>query len=513
MLSTASLAHAQSPAAGVAPEPAAAPATGAAAAPPATGAAATPPATGAAVAAPATGAAIAAPATGAAIAAPATGAAAAAPAATGEASLAARLDAAEKRSAALEKRLATLEDAQVSPEDDDNRELLRLYGFIDVGVQRTWVPENSGLAAVLPQANALNFVVGNMNLYLDAQPSDHFRFLGELRFTTSPGGAPVPVTGPLPPDLAARTTTQPYGTFDSTGIAMGSPTTYGGLVSIERAHVDWTRFNLFKVRVGQFFTPIGIYNVDHGSPVLITAAVPYFITSRLFPTRQTGVMVYGNTFTGPWELGYNAYVSNGRTENAPFAFDDNRGFGGRLHASYEDPGKLTLKLGASFIASRSRDWVSDTKLGEFAPTIHSTWALREYVGAGDVSLDVGKTRLRAEAAVIRAVFEEGKRQGGFGFFAPNAWKTSAYAVAAHRLDFLNMEPFVIGATVHAPFSGHDTMFQVGGGLNFYITPDVTLRTQVLRTIMTVMREENKVPEFPVLDFHTTNALARLILAF
>ncbi|WP_437648418.1 hypothetical protein [Sorangium sp. So ce362] len=101
MLSTASLAHAQSPAAGVAPEPAAAPATGAA------------------------------------VAAPATGVAAAAPAATGEASFAARLDAAEKRSAELEKRLATLEHAQVSPEDDDNRELLQLYGFIDVGVQRT----------------------------------------------------------------------------------------------------------------------------------------------------------------------------------------------------------------------------------------------------------------------------------------------------------------------------------------------------------------------------------------
>ncbi|XXX78469.1 hypothetical protein WMF30_06820 [Sorangium sp. So ce134] len=486
MLVTASLAHAQSPAAGVAPQPPAAPATGAAAAPP----------------------------TGAAAAAPPTGAAAAAPAA-GEASIAARLDAAEKRSAELEKRLAALEDAQVSPEQEEGRELLRLYGFIDVGVQRTWVPENSGLAAALPQANALNFVVGNLNLYLDAQPSDHFRFLGELRFTTAPGGAPVPVAGPLPPDVAYRVTTQEYGTFDSTAIALGSPTLYGGLVSIERAHIDWTRFNLFKVRVGQFFTPIGIYNVDHGSPVLITAAIPYFITSRLFPTRQTGVMIYGNAFAGPWELGYNAYVSNGRNENAPFAFDDNRGFGGRLHAGYEDPGKLTLKLGASFIASSARDWVVDYRITDPNPDIHSTWSFQEYTGAGDVSLDIGKTRLRAEAAVVRVVYDEGKRQGGFGAFAPDAWKTSTYAVAAHRLNFLNMEPFVTGSMLHAPFNGHDTMFQVGGGLNFYITPDVTLRTQVLRTIMTVLREqESTVPAIPSPpDFHTTSALARLILAF
>ncbi|WP_437939048.1 hypothetical protein [Sorangium sp. So ce341] len=521
MLVTASLAHAQSPAAGVAPRPAApAPPAAAAAPAPAAPAPANAPAHAPANApapAPANAPApAAAPETGAAAAAPA--AAAAAPAGAGEASILARLEAAEKRSADLEKRLAAIEDAQGAPAQEEGRELLQLYGFIDVGVQRTWAPENSGLAAALPQANALNFVVGNLNLYLDAQPSDHFRFLGELRFTTAPGGAPVPVTTPLPPDVAYRVTTQEYGSFDSTSIALGSPTLYGGLVSIERAHIDWTRFNLFKVRVGQFFTPIGIYNVDHGSPVLITAAIPYFITSRLFPTRQTGVMIYGNAFAGPWELGYDAYVSNGRNENAPFAFDDNRGFGGRLHASYEDPGKLTLKLGASFIASHARDWVVDYKLNAPSPDIHSTWSFQEYTGAGDVSLDIGKTRVRAEAAVVRVVYDEGKRQGGFGSYAPDAWKTSTYAVAAHRLDFLNMEPFVIGAMLHAPFLGHDTMFQVGGGLNFYITPDVTLRTQVLRTIMTVLREqESTAPALPALpaleDFHTTAALARLILAF
>jgi hypothetical protein len=479
VLVTASLAHAQSPGAGVAPVPAA---TGAPAAPVA------------AAAAPAT-----------------TGAPAAAPAAAaGEDAIAARLAAAEKRSAELEKRLEALEEAQAAPEHDDNKDLFRIYGFVDVGVQRTWVPENSILAVTLPQANALNFVVANLNLYLDAQPSDHFRFLGELRFTTAPGGAPVPATTPLPPDVTRRVTTAPYEAFDSTATSLTSPVTYGGLVSIERAHIDWTRFNLFKVRVGQFFTPIGIYNVDHGSPVLITTVIPTFITARLFPTRQTGVMVYGSMFTGPWELGYNAYVSNGRNENAPFAFDDNRGFGGRLHASYEDPGKLTLKLGTSFIAGRARDWVADYKIGQSDPDVHSTWSFQEYTGAGDVSLDIGTTRLRAEAAVIRVVYDEGKRQAVSKFYTPDAWKTSTYAVAAHRFDFLNMEPFVIGSAIHVPlYGGQDTVLQFGGGLNFYITPDVTLRTQVLRTIVTALREQSTVAP----DLRTTSAVARLVMAF
>ncbi len=69
--------------------------------------------------------------------------------------------------------------------------------------------ELRGLAAALPQANATNFVVGNffLNLYLDAQPTDHFRFLGSC------GSRPLPAApGPadaatLPPGVVGRTTT------------------------------------------------------------------------------------------------------------------------------------------------------------------------------------------------------------------------------------------------------------------------------------------------------------------
>ncbi|WP_437675316.1 hypothetical protein [Sorangium sp. So ce131] len=392
----------------------------------------------------------------------------------------------------------------MAPEQDPSKDLLRIYGFIDVGVQRAWL-EDKFIKSIIPQANALNFVVGNLNLYLDAQPHDDFHFLGELRFTTAPGGTPVDVTAP--PGVTRRVGTQPYGSIDTT--KLDTPMVYGGLVSIERAHIDWTRFNLFKVRVGQFFTPIGIYNVDHGSPVLITVDNPYFITSSLFPTRQTGVMAYGSMFAGPWELGYDAYVSNGRNENAPFAFDDNRGFGGRLHASYEDPGKLTLKLGASFLTDRARDWVADTKPEAPEPDIHATWAFREYIAGGDVSLDVGTTRLRAEAMVVRVIYDQGARQQLIpGVFEPDAWRTSAYLLGAHRMNFLNMEPFILGAMLYGPFGQTDTMLQIGGGLNFYITPDITLRTQVRQSLFTSTREGVEARRID-----GTSLMARLILAF
>ena len=89
---------------------------------------------------------------------------------------------------------------------------------------------------------------------------------------------------------------------------------WGGYTVIERAHLDWTDVSWLKVRVGNFFTPFGIWNVDHGTPTLISVQLPGLIQTRVMPIRQTGIQIYGNTFSGDWELGYMATVSNGRRE-------------------------------------------------------------------------------------------------------------------------------------------------------------------------------------------------------
>jgi hypothetical protein len=57
------------------------------------------------------------------------------------------------------------------------------------------------------------------------------------------------------------------------------------------------------------------------------------------------VNFHGAFLSGAWELGYEAYVSNGRTATQ-LDFTENKAFGGRLRASRMAPVPLTF--GTSF---------------------------------------------------------------------------------------------------------------------------------------------------------------------
>jgi hypothetical protein len=63
-------------------------------------------------------------------------------------------------------------------EDDEltAEPVVRVYGFADVGLQRSWGP----IAEIIPGGtNKTTFVLGNVNLYFDANPISDWRFLTE----------------------------------------------------------------------------------------------------------------------------------------------------------------------------------------------------------------------------------------------------------------------------------------------------------------------------------------------
>ncbi len=72
-------------------------------------------------------------------------------------------------------------------EVDVTQELFKVYGFMDMGLQKTWVDEKSLIAGTF-DANALTFAVGNINLYFDFNPDPDWRGLAEIRFTSAPLG-------------------------------------------------------------------------------------------------------------------------------------------------------------------------------------------------------------------------------------------------------------------------------------------------------------------------------------
>jgi hypothetical protein len=371
-----------------------------------------------------------------------------------------------------------------SPADDsaDDGEALKIYGFMDMGVQHLWANENSLLTRIF-QVNNTSFVVGNVNLYFDAQPFKHFRGLTELRFTNAPLGDIANYGG-----LAGTFQRKDTFSYDPGGTAINAPM-WAGSVILERAWIEWNEHQAFKLRVGNFFTPFGIWNADHGTPTLISLALPQFIVQRWMPIRQTGVMAYGSHFAGDWELGYVGTLSNGRQEISNYNFNNSFGVGGRVFARRE-AGQVNTTFGLSYFTGRTRenevDFVaSPTGINGVTAVDKTRWAYTEHVAGADVSVDIDATRIRAEGVVRRMVFDHGQHAAGDplyapGSFAPNSWQESAYLLVANQLPWGGIEPYVFGEFQEEPTIVGDCILIASIGVNIHFNSALQLKTQATK---------------------------------
>jgi hypothetical protein len=108
---------------------------------------------------------------------------------------------------------------------------------------------------------------------------------------------------------------------------------------------------------------------------------------------------------------------------------------------------------------------------------HTTVEFSEVVGGGDVSLDVGALRFRAEASVNQTIYTEGKRPIYGGAPRANSTAIAVSGMIAYQLPWLNMEPVVWSEWAYIPTPGiADEYVGIGVGLNFYVTPSVIIRT-------------------------------------
>jgi len=347
---------------------------------------------------------------------------------------------------------------------------IRFYGFMDAGFQRAW---GGFFKTGLSQSDALNFVIGNINLYMDIVPSPHWRGLVELRFTTFPNGAETlnPITG----QFVQHDTT----VLDHTSSFGGFLNTQWGSLILERAHLDWEPRDEIKARLGYFLTPYGIWNVDHGTPTRIMLTPPIFVAYGLIPERQLGLDLYGTFHFTPWALEYHLYVSNGRTSSVDYT--DDKAIGGRVVLRTHRP--VALQLGASLFYGKSANVQKTIGMteGMLGVVRNTTVAFEELAGGADVSLDAGSLRVRAELVMNRTIYEPGKRALFAGVPRVNHFSYDAYLMIAYQLPWFNIEPLIYGEILHIPTPGVAENFAgVSVGINVYITSNVIIRTQAGR---------------------------------
>ena len=154
-------------------------------------------------------------------------------------------------------------------------------------------------AVSIPDVSLPEFVLGQAS-----ELGDHWRTLTEVRFSYLPNGATtIDSTG-----KATRTDTTVSDYTDG-----GHPIQWGGIV-LERAYLEYAAHPLFNIRGGHWITPYGIWNVDHGSPVIIGVQRPYIIGDSLFPTSQTGIELFGTHNFSTFEIGYEGDVRHMRVD-------------------------------------------------------------------------------------------------------------------------------------------------------------------------------------------------------
>jgi hypothetical protein len=426
---------------------------------------------------------------------------------------ASELELLREQTRALEARLAQLEQAQVEAEvlaaSEGGLDALpaqqkfQVYGFADFGLNHVWIGDKSFVSGLI--YDETTFVLGNLNLYFDFKPDPAWQVLTEIRFTAYPHGVETSLASPLGGQYI-RTDTR---VTDVASTATAAQFRWGGIL-IERAYAQWSYDERFNVRVGQFLTPYGIWNVDHGTPTLIALMMPHFVSAETFPARQLGVNFHGAFLSSAWELGYEAYVSNGRTATQ-LDFTENKAFGGRLRASRMAPVPLTF--GTSFYYGQLDD-VTKT-IASFEPFMVEREIVIEGTewGVGvDVSLDLDALRIRSEGILRQMRFEPGKRSlrtaGGPGARTPDNNEYDAYLLAAYQLPVLGLEPFAYGEYNHVVSPYGDEQMVLALGLNIHFTSFVQLKNELARVLFFDLDADG---DFS--DNNMTLLFSRLAIAF
>ena len=346
---------------------------------------------------------------------------------------------------------------------------LKLSGFADFGFGAT-LNERSSFwrgSGIVPSSPT--FYVGNLNVYLDKQLNQTLRTMAEIRFTFLPNGSRG-----FGFQEREDTTTSDYVDF-------GRTTRWGSLM-IQRIYIEWAPHPLFAVRGGQFLTPYGVWNVDHGTPVYIPVRRPRTLSSVWFPEHQTGLEFFGRAVLSPVHtLGYHLTLSNGDGPISEYAdLDDNKAIGGRLFWELHALG--WWRLGGSMYYGRTTDAVfqstfdgNSVKSQERIVTQSDrlSWAL-------DLTWQLEDFHFQAEWLFTELAYtERGRtlREAEVGTLLPADIATlGGYGLVGYRLPWFGIMPFFLAEYVQGGLQDLDiSAFILQMGFNIRPVDELVLK--------------------------------------
>ncbi len=355
---------------------------------------------------------------------------------------------------------------------------LELYGFADFSYLHMLGKKDSILRQYV--AAYPSFYVGHLNLYLSSTLGENWRSLAEVRFTYSPLGneRQQASDGTFP---VTKTTTVDYAELQRTF-------SWGG-VEIQRAWLEYQPFDFLSIRGGEWLTPYGYWNDDHGSPTIIAVHKPFPIGDAFFPEHQTGLVALGKYFVGSTAIGYAATLSNGR---GPYDvirdLDNNKAVGGRVYVESSAFGNLTVGAAAyrgRYTASTKRYRVDNTGAQPVAAIYRTIDSAFDELSLGaDVRFLWKGLHVQGEVMTNETHYDPRHRPRTAGFdpaptFSADYRRVGGYLLLGYRTSWLNLMPYVMGE--HSSYADNDQAPPVwawSAGLNLRPTPNVVLKAEL-----------------------------------
>lgn len=323
---------------------------------------------------------------------------------------------------ALEKKMSDISEAQAEAQAQAKaaeesaaaqsfERQLSIYGFYDVTFQKMFTESDSGLKNVFGDLSS-TFTQYNLNLYIGTQITQQLSSLVELRFSFLPAGnlistetyAQVGNQQVKVSNYQVQNTTVHH--------SMSQQFFRQGGVGIERVHLTYNFNDAFNIIAGKFLTPYGIWNIDHGSTVVLPISLPYTQLAALIPLSQLGVQAYGRFFPSDETfIDYAFTVSNGRGPYDEYKdINENKAVGLRLRGKYEGTNG-SIALGGYGYYGTYRDnkikTILDTATGSLKSESITTEEYDETALSADILINYLGISLQGEFIFRRVMYDVG----------------------------------------------------------------------------------------------------------
>jgi len=186
----------------------------------------------------------------------------------------------------------------------------------------------------------------------------------------------------------------------------------GSITQIQRAYLEYKQGIPAKFRIGQFYTPAGLWKEKHGMMMVDSSHKPIIEDMGWVPTLSTGLQFLGKKMKGQWEWNYALFgtVKEGIDQ------DEGSGYGGDLNIIFNERFRFGL-FGS--------DYYNNMKGAD-----HDSGQREAFMGYAEIFLVRNKLLFRTEYLRV----DRGDAGTADGYYTKMKWQFHPKLFVNHRFD-------------------------------------------------------------------------------